>query len=158
MREYRAVYLPQIPRQKRVFGDELRLLELAIDERDIPVLVELGTAELELVLRRRLEDSAGAQTGIRVVQEALERWEIVLFQRPIGRLSSVGGCLGRSQATPEAFTEGCDGCEVACGWMMWRSGDLCDAAHSRVGATLLAQEGGVGSEVWAAMAERDLRF
>jgi hypothetical protein len=38
--EHRAINLPQIPGHERVFGNQLLLLEFAIDQHDVSILIE----------------------------------------------------------------------------------------------------------------------
>jgi hypothetical protein len=45
--EHRAVNLPQISRHKRVFCNQLLLLELAIDQHDISIFIKLCTSQFE---------------------------------------------------------------------------------------------------------------
>lgn len=66
MRKHTAVDLAQVSRKEGVFRRQLALAELAIDQRDVAILVELGTSQFELVAR--LDDSA-TKTGI-VVEKA----------------------------------------------------------------------------------------
>ena len=44
MRQHTAVDLAQVSREQRVLRRQLALAKLAVDQRDISILVELGTA------------------------------------------------------------------------------------------------------------------
>lgn len=62
--QHRAVDLPQVSWHKRVFRNQLLLLELAVDQHDVAILIELCTSQFEF--RAGLQIPA-SQT-VRVVQ------------------------------------------------------------------------------------------
>ena len=55
-------------------GNELALPKFAIDQRDIPMLIKLGTPQLQIVTR--LDNLT--QAGVRVVQEAWQWRELFI--------------------------------------------------------------------------------
>lgn len=86
-----------MPWGKPHFLSQLALLEFTVHQRDVPILVELGAAQLQLVAGF---DDAAAKTRV-VVEEARERRQVAVLQ-----LLRVWLVNPRSaQATPEAFLQ-----------------------------------------------------
>ena len=72
MRQHTAVYLAQVSRKHGILRYELALFELSIDQGDVAILIELCTAQLELIAR--FDDAPTKPTVL--VQEALNGWPV----------------------------------------------------------------------------------
>jgi hypothetical protein len=100
------VNLSQISWKQRVFGDEFTLAEFAIDQCDITVLIEFGTAQLQFVAG--FDDTSSHSRTI--VEEALQRRHLPEFQfralrgpQPTPKGVIIGLSMSRIMGLPEVY-------------------------------------------------------